>query len=189
VTRIIAGRAGSLRIEVPSGPTRPTSDRVREAMFSAIEHLLDLEGVRVLDLYAGSGALGLEAVSRGATSAVFVDSSKKAGPVLATNIGRIIAALGPGLTLDAVSQQALAYCLGLTPGDSFDLVVMDPPYDTSNEEVEQCLAALTEQVSPDALIVVERGKKTPEPAWPDAFDVQRTKTYGDTVVYYLSPRR
>lgn len=189
MTRIIAGRAGSLRLDVPATTTRPTSDRVREAMFSTIDHLVDLAGVRVLDLYAGSGALGLEAISRGAGGAVFVDASKKVAPVLASNIARLQKALGPGLAVEAVTRQALTYCRSLRTGDRFDLVVMDPPYDTANEEVVGCLSALTNHLNPDALVVVERGAKTPEPAWPEFFDRVNHKTYGDTAVFYLSPRR
>lgn len=150
---------------------------------------MDLDGARVLDLYAGSGALGLEAASRGATRVVWVDSSTKALPVLRTNVARLEKALGSGLTADVFSQQALTYCRSLRAGEKFNLVMIDPPYDTGNDDVLDCLVALIDHLTPDAIVAVERGKKTPEPLWPDGYDVLKKKTYGDTAVFYFSPRR
>lgn len=189
MTRIIAGKAGSLRLEVPQGPTRPTSERVREAMFSAIEHLRNLNGARVLDLYAGSGALGLEAASRGATQVVFVDSSTPVARVLKANISRIQQSLGDGPTFQVVTSQAVAYCQKISTGESFDLVVLDPPYDVSPDDITSCLRGLEPALGEDSLIVVERAKKSPEPTWPESFEVIKHKTYGDTAVFYLERRR
>ena len=174
---------------MPQGPTRPTSERVREAMFSAIDHLVDIGGAQVLDLYAGSGALGLEAASRGATRVVFVDSSKMAGRVLNTNINRIRQSLSDGYTFQVVTTSATAYCQKVSPGESFDLVLLDPPYDTPAEEIVECLKALEPALGGDSLVVVERGKKSYEPQWPDTFEVLNHKTYGDTAVFYLALRR
>jgi 16S rRNA (guanine966-N2)-methyltransferase len=188
VTRIIAGKAGSLRLEVPQGPTRPTSERVREAMFSAIDHLLDLDGARVLDLYAGSGALGCEAASRGATHVVFVDSSKKVERVLTTNVARVQESLGVGHAFQVVTSQAVAYCQKRS-GESFDLVVMDPPYDVPSDEIIDCLQALHPHLHDESLVVVERAKRSTEPAWPDTYEVINQKTYGDTAVFFLRHRR
>ncbi len=189
MTRIIAGQAGSLRLEVPQGPTRPTSERVREAMFSAIEHLVHLDGARVLDLYAGSGALGLEAASRGATHVTCVDSSKKVRPVLASNIAKIQRSLGEGHTFLAVTSPSVTYCENIPPGVFFDLVMMDPPYDVAPSEIIDCLEALGKNLSGDSLVVVERAKKSQELLWPESFQVIKEKTYGDTVVFLLTHRR
>lgn len=158
-------------------------------MFSTISHLIDLDGARVLDLYAGSGALGLEAASRGASRVVFVDSSKKATAVISTNIRRVTAALDPRPTLEALTMSASAYCRGLGGGESFDLAVLDPPYDTTNDDVVSCVASLSGSLTDNSVVVVERGKKAVEPVWPDIFSVIAHKTYGDTSVFYVRLRR
>ena len=189
MTRIIAGKAGSQRLDVPQGPTRPTSERVREAMFSAIEHLVDLRGAQVLDLYAGSGALGLEAASRGASRIVLVDSSKKVERVLTTNVARIQQSLGEGHTFQVVTSLAVAYCQKISPGESFDLVMMDPPYGTPATEIADCLQALEPALTHDSVVVVERAKRDPEPEWPEGYEVIKQKTYGDTAVFFLAYRR
>lgn len=158
-------------------------------MFSAISHLIDLDGASVLDLYAGSGALGCEAASRGATNVVFVDSSKKAQRVLSANIARVKQALGDHASFQTVTSPALAYCQKLPSGEFFDLVVMDPPYDAPSQEVVECLQALRPALHHNSVVVVERGKKSLEPDWPAEFEVTSKKTYGDTVVYYLETLR
>lgn len=189
MTRIIAGKAGSLRLAVPQGSTRPTSERVREAMFSAIEHLVDLTGAHVLDLYAGSGALGLEAASRGATRVVFVDSAKSVERVLRANISRIQQTLGDDNTFQVVTSPALSYCQKILPGESFDLVMLDAPYNVSSDDIIDCLQALEPALGEDSLVVVERAKKSTEPKWPHSFEVTNHRTYGDTAVFYLALRR
>jgi 16S rRNA (guanine966-N2)-methyltransferase len=158
-------------------------------MFSAIEHLVDLDGAHVLDLYAGSGALGLEAASRGATRVVLVDSSKTVERVLTANIARIHESLGDAHTLLPVTSQALSYCQKVPLGQSFDLVLLDPPYDESPQSIVDCLNALEPALTTDSLVVVERAKKSPEPQWPPSFEVLKHKTYGDTAVFYLALRR
>ena len=158
-------------------------------MFSAIEHLRRLDGASVLDLYAGSGALGLEAASRGATRVVFVDSSKTVARVLKANIDRIQQSLGDGHTFQVVTSQAVTFCQKISSGESFDLVVLDPPYDVSPDDIIDCLRGLEVALGEDSLVVVERAKKSPEPTWPQAFEVIKHKTYGDTAVFYLTLRR
>jgi 16S rRNA (guanine966-N2)-methyltransferase len=158
-------------------------------MFSAVEHLADLRGAHVLDLYAGSGALGLEAASRGASRVVFVDSSKKVERILKTNVARVQQSLGAGHTFHVVTSPAVSYCQKTTSGDLFDLVLMDPPYDVTAEEITDCLKALVGRLTANNLIVVERAKKSLEPDWPSLFEVIKHKTYGDTAVFFLTYRR
>lgn len=189
VTRIISGRAKSLRLAVPRGATRPTSERVREAMFSAIEHWMELNGARVLDLYAGSGALGFEALSRGARSLVAVESAQAAVTTLRANRQALRALLDPGTAIDVVKAPARTFCQNLTRKQAFDLVVMDPPYEVANEEVVSCLVDLTGCLTEDALVVVERSKRSVPPSWPAELTCVSEKTYGDTAVYFLQLAR
>ena len=158
-------------------------------MFSSISHLVDLSGARVLDLYAGSGALGLEAASRGARHVVFVDSSKKVERLLKTNVARVTQALGDGHTFQVVTSPAAQYCQRIPPGESFDLVVIDPPYDAPADDITHCLQGLEAALTPDSLVVVERAKRDPAPQWPQPFEVIKHKTYGDTAVFYVVVRR
>src|ERR671914_498164 len=133
--RVIAGRYGGRRLQAPSGEaTRPTSDRVREALFSVLGDRL--EGARVLDLYAGTGALGIEALSRGAAEATFVDRSAEATRTITANLDKT------HLTDSArvVRGDVVRFLRG--PGDPVDLVFLDPPYDTPVPEIETALAAL-----------------------------------------------
>ncbi len=188
MTRIIAGQAKSRTLVVPTGPTRPTSERVREAMFSTIESLIDLTGARVLDLYAGSGALGLEAASRGASRVTLVDSARPAVVALKRNAAVLSEALADACTIDVVPTSALAFCKSHR-GSLLDLVLIDPPYDTDGDDIIKCITLLTPHVTPESLVVVERAKKTPDPSWPESFEAVKEKTYGDTKVFYLSPRR
>ena len=134
LTRIVAGEARGRRLAVPPRGTRPTTDRVREALFNVLAVRRDYDGLRVLDLYAGSGALGLEALSRGAASVLFVDSDRRAAEV----IGRNITAVGlPGAT---VRRGAVATVLAAGAPSPMDLVLADPPYEVPAAEVEQILA-------------------------------------------------
>ena len=132
MTRIISGRAGGRRIQAPPGSaTRPTSDRVREALFSRLEHLDVLQGARVLDLYAGSGALGLEAASRGAAAVVLVEQARPAAAVIRRNAASLADVL-PGVHVRAEPvERALA--AAPQPQDRFDLVLLDPPYDVTED--------------------------------------------------------
>lgn len=175
MTRIVAGVAGGRRLRVPPAGTRPTSDRVREALFSALAARLDFAGLRVLDLYAGSGALGLEALSRGAEFALLVESDRKAGAVIRANL----AELGlPGAELRAGSVAAV---LATPPADPFDLVFADPPYDLGVAAVEADLAALAHGwLAPEALVVVERSARGAEIGWPAGFHAEKPRRYGET---------
>ncbi|SEG62262.1 16S rRNA (guanine966-N2)-methyltransferase [Saccharopolyspora kobensis] len=180
VTRIVAGSVGGRRIEVPPKGTRPTSERVREALFSALESAIDLPGARVLDLYGGSGALGLEALSRGAEHATFVESDRRAAGMLRRNA----AALGFG---EVHVAQAKAETLLSTPTDRpFDVVFADPPYDLPQDKLHQVLTALVGNgwTAPGSLVVVERAVRSGEPDWPAHLRPLRTKRYGDTAVHW-----
>ncbi|MFE7505657.1 16S rRNA (guanine(966)-N(2))-methyltransferase RsmD [Promicromonospora sp. NPDC057488] len=194
MTRIVAGSVGGRSIAVPAKGTRPTSDRVREAIFSRLEHLDVLDGARVLDLYAGSGALGLEAASRGATAVTLVDSARPAADVARRNV----AALGlTGVRVTTETAERFAASLTTTasrPGSGtgaagLDLVFLDPPYDLAEDALALVLTHLaTPGVLADgAVVVVERSTRTPEPAWPAGLAPFARKDYGETAVYYAEP--
>lgn len=178
MTRIIAGAAGSLRLATPSSGTRPTSDRVREAVFSRLEARVDITGT-VADLYAGSGALGLEAASRGASQVLLVEKNSAAQRVINANISTLGEAL-PQATLVLVPGSVESF---LTPPATHTLqgVFIDPPYD--DEGVDAVLEALTPWLAEDAWVVVERSTRSEAPNWPHGFEPWPDKTYGETAIY------
>lgn len=184
MTRIIAGTAGGRRLSTPRGDaTRPTSDRVREALFSAIEHELgSLAGRHFLDLYAGSGAVGLEAVSRGADSAVLVEHDRRVGGVIRDNIATLemrTATVRPG-------RVARVLAAGPPQGTVFDVAFLDPPYPLDGDEVADALRSLLEHrwLTSDALVVVERSSRSPGLLWPQGFEATRSRRYGETCIWY-----
>ena len=186
MTRIIGGFAGSLTLTVPGAGTRPTSDMVREAIFSALQARDVLAGARVLDLYAGSGALGLEAASRGAASVTLVDHSVRAATTCRKNAAHILKAAPNGrtVTVDVSTSPVQTYVAGAR--QFWDVVFLDPPYEMSNAEVTHNLAALVPRLSPDATIVLERSSRDAAPAFPAELELDRRKDYGDTALYWLS---
>ncbi|MBG6239932.1 16S rRNA (guanine966-N2)-methyltransferase [Mycetocola sp. CAN_C7] len=185
MTRIVSGYAGSLTLRVPKSGTRPTSDQVREAMFSALEARDAVHGAQVLDLYAGSGALGLEAASRGAVEVVLVERAATAAAVCRDNAKAVQKAAPSKLTVTVAARSAQSY-LDAAVG-SFDLVFLDPPYDLPEPELESNLAALVRLLSGDALVVVERSSRSPEPSWPAGLSPIRSKKYGETLVWWAEP--
>jgi len=187
MTRIVAGFAGSLTLAVPKLGTRPTSDRVREAIFSALDARDGVRGARVLDLYAGSGALGLEAASRGARIVTLVENNFGAAQLCRKNAAAVTRA-APARSAPAirVSTQAVQSFLAGT-GEGFDLVFLDPPYDLGEAELGATLAALAPLLDPEALVVVERSSRSPEPDWGAHLELDRRKDYGDTTVWYAAP--
>ena len=193
VTRIISGFAGSLRLAVPPVGTRPTSDRVREAIFSALDARGVLPDARVLDLYAGSGALGLEAASRGAAHVTLVDRATAAHRVTNDNVARVRKAAPRGAAPElVVSSQPVQSFLGgasRDPGAAWHVVFLDPPYDLGGAELRHNLEALVPLLAEDAVVVVERSARDAAPDWPDGLELDRRKDYGETAVYYLSPSR
>jgi 16S rRNA (guanine966-N2)-methyltransferase len=182
VTRIIGGAAGGRRITTPKGDsTRPTSDRVREALFSACEAWCgSLHGLRVLDLYAGSGAVGLEAWSRGAGVVTLVERDRRTAALVRSNARTL------GFTKVDVRVGSVAGTLARPPAAPYDIVFLDPPYPLADEAVAADLAALVEHgwLVPDAMVVVERSARSPEPRWPDGLVDPRSKRYGETVLWY-----
>lgn len=186
MTRIISGSAGGRALRTPAGSmTRPTSDRVREALFSRLEHHGLLVDTHVLDLYAGSGALGLEAASRGASRVLLVESDRKAAKVIARNIDTVGAA-GVRVVTDTVERVLRA---GPPAGIRMDLVFIDPPYDISEEALTDVLAGLVEHgwLAPEAFIVVERSTRSPQPSWPGGLELSGEKRYGETTVWFAEP--
>ena len=180
MTRVISGVAGGRRLKVPRAGVRPTGDRAREALFNSLTALLDLRGAAVLDLYAGSGALGLEALSRGAASAVFVESGAGVLPVLKDNL----AAVGlPGGRVVAGSVPTVVR--GAPPG-RYDLVLLDPPYATPVGEVLEVLRALVSGgwLAPGAVVVVERSSREAPWEWPTPLAGLRDRRYGEAQLRY-----
>ena len=180
MTRLIAGTAGGRRLKVPPTGVRPTGDRAREGLFNSLGSLLDLDGARVLDLYAGSGALGLEALSRGAAEVVFVESGPRVLPVLRANV----AAVGlPGGRVVAGSVPTVV--AGPAPA-RFDLVLADPPYATPVDEVLGVLRALVagDWLADGAVIVVERSAREEPWAWPTPLAALRDRRYGEALLRY-----
>ncbi|HWK77506.1 16S rRNA (guanine(966)-N(2))-methyltransferase RsmD [Microbacterium sp.] len=185
MTRIIAGDARGLRLEVPGSGTRPTSDRVRESLFGALESADAVSGARVLDLYAGSGALGLEALSRGAASADLVERSRPAAAVVRRNAAAVAKSLSGAAA--RVHESAVLPFLKRADGQ-WDLVFTDPPYDLDDVAMTADLVALAPLLSQDAVVVVERARRsTPPDVSAAGLEVFREKAYGDTAVWWAQP--
>lgn len=183
MTRIIAGTARGRTLVVPRGElTRPTSDRVREALFSRLQHEGVLDGARVLDLYAGSGALGLEAASRGAAAVVLVESGRAAAQVARANVAAL------GLSGVQVVADRVERFLGRQPDAAFDLVFIDPPYALSEDALSAVLARLSDRgwlsCGVSGSVVVERSTRSPEPTWPARLVREDERRYGETRLWF-----
>ncbi|MFD5214702.1 16S rRNA (guanine(966)-N(2))-methyltransferase RsmD [Microbacterium sp. NPDC058345] len=186
MTRIIAGAARGIRLDVPGAGTRPTSDRVRESVFGALESMDAIDSARVLDLYAGSGALGLEAWSRGAASVELVERSRPAAMVAGRNATAVAKALG-GATASKVHQSAVRAFLARASA-GYDLVFTDPPYDLDDAAMTSDLVALSPLLSADAVVVIERARRSTAPDLDAAgLALLRHKEYGDTAVWWAEP--
>ncbi|MDQ0258172.1 16S rRNA (guanine(966)-N(2))-methyltransferase RsmD [Sinomonas atrocyanea] len=187
MSRIIAGIIGGTPLaSVPGSATRPTTDRVKEALFSRLDALGMVSRARVLDLYAGSGALGVEAVSRGASTAELVEADAKAVGVCQRNAR---------LVNDAVGRRAVTVHRGKVgsfldatgPGRHWDLVFMDPPYPLGEDQLARVLEALAPHLAEDALVVVERSSRSPEPDWPHGLEHFGERKYGETRLWFAEP--
>jgi 16S rRNA (guanine966-N2)-methyltransferase len=180
MTRLISGVAGGRRLKVPRAGVRPTGDRAREALFNSLKSLVDLRGATVLDLYAGSGALGLEALSRGAETVVFVESSPGVLPVLKDNLAAV------GLPGGRVVAGSVPTVVGGAPPARFDLVLADPPYATPADEVRDVLKSLSDGgwLAPDAVVVIERPSREEPWEWPTPLIGLRDRRYGEAQLRY-----
>ncbi|MEU6442742.1 16S rRNA (guanine(966)-N(2))-methyltransferase RsmD [Streptomyces sp. NPDC047046] len=184
MTRVIAGTAGGRRLAVPPGTgTRPTSERAREGLFSTWEALLGgpLDGERVLDLYGGSGAVGLEALSRGAAHALLVESDARAVRTIRANVRDLAlpgAEVRPGKAAQIVA--------GPPPSAPYDLVFLDPPYAVTDAELSEILITLRTHgwLADEALVTVERSTRGGEFGWPGGFDALRSRRYGEGTFWY-----
>jgi len=182
VTRIVAGLAKGRRIAVPPGQaTRPTSDRAREALFSALESIRggSLGGARVLDLYAGSGAVGLEALSRGAAQVTLVESSSAAARVCRENVRNL------GLEGAQVVAEKVERFVSAAPANAYDIVFLDPPYALAADDVVAVLNRLRDGwLLYGAVVVLERASRDGEWKWPDGYAADRHRRYGEATLWY-----
>jgi 16S rRNA (guanine966-N2)-methyltransferase len=185
VPRIVGGTAGGRRIAVPAGQgTRPTSDRTREALFSALESLVDLDGAHVLDLYAGSGAVGLEAASRGAAHAFLVESDRGALTVLRRNVAELVL---PGVVAASGAVERVAAAVPpAAAAPPYDVVFADPPYALDTGTLRTVFADLAANgwLADDAVVVVERSSRDAEWVWPTPLAPIRARRYGEATLWY-----
>jgi 16S rRNA (guanine966-N2)-methyltransferase len=182
VTRIVAGTLGGRRLEVPPGPaTRPTSDRVREALFNTLATLTDLVGARFVDLYAGSGAVGLEAVSRGAAHVLLVENHQKATRAAKANI-RALGARDRATLITTTVGAALA----TSTDEPYDIVFADPPYAATDQQLTAMQEALIDGgwLAPGGILVIERATRSGAPPWVKSITEMRTRKYGETTLWY-----
>jgi 16S rRNA (guanine966-N2)-methyltransferase len=182
MTRIIGGSAGGRRITTPIGQhTRPTTDRVREALFSSIESWCgSLQGLRFLDLYAGSGAVGIEAWSRGAGVVTLVESDRRTARLIDANARSL------GFAKANVVAALVTATLAKPPSAPYDVAFMDPPYPVAETTLaeELSLLATRDWLVPGAMVVVERSSRSPEPGWPSGIEAERSRRYGETTLWY-----
>jgi 16S rRNA (guanine966-N2)-methyltransferase len=186
MTRIVGGTLGGRRLVVPPGrDVRPTSDRAREALFGTLGSMLDLAGARVLDLYAGSGAVGLEALSRGAAHALLVESDARAVTAIRANAAALGVA-GPAAVLRDRVERLLAGPPGPAGGEPYQVAFADPPYALPDPELDAALAGLAGHgwLAAGAVVVVERSSRGPGPAWPVSLRPVKQRRYGDGTLWY-----
>ena len=171
VVRVVAGDLRGRRIESPTGDaTRPTTDKVREAVFNALGSLDLVDGARVLDLFAGTGAMGIEALSRGAAHCTFVESDRRALEVLRNNLRTLgLEQRSTVVSGDATSRMVSAHAAGL--------VIADPPYGFDD------WSSVVQNVPTDAFVVIESGSPI---SAPDGWETRREKRYGRSVVTFLT---
>ncbi|MER6916209.1 16S rRNA (guanine(966)-N(2))-methyltransferase RsmD [Streptomyces sp. NPDC000594] len=183
MTRVIAGTAGGRRLAVPPGTgTRPTSDRAREGLFSSWDALLGgLDGLRVADLYAGSGAVGLEALSRGAAHALLVEADARAARTVRENV-RALALPGAEVRTGRAEQVVQ----GPPPGTPYDVVFLDPPYAVTDDDLREILITLRSGgwLTGDAVATVERSTRGGSFVWPAGFTPLRARRYGEGTLWY-----
>ncbi|GAA5229334.1 16S rRNA (guanine(966)-N(2))-methyltransferase RsmD [Arthrobacter cryoconiti] len=189
MSRIVAGIAGgTVLVSVAGDGTRPTTDRVKEALFSRLESMNMLDDVRVLDLYAGSGSLGVESASRGAKSVQLVESDEKAAAVCQRNAELINKVLGSKkVTVQRSRVETFLMRVAEAGVEEWDLVFMDPPYPLGEAELSAVLDLLGPRLSSYAIVVVERSARTPEPSWPASLELLAERKYGETRLWFAEP--
>ncbi|WP_404290886.1 16S rRNA (guanine(966)-N(2))-methyltransferase RsmD [Glutamicibacter arilaitensis] len=193
MSRIISGIAGGTTLKsVPGDATRPTTDRVKEALFSRLESWNVISSARVLDLFAGSGALGLETASRGARQVLLVELAPKAVSVCQQNAEKINESLKSKVAsvqrgkVDSILAGFFDEETSL-PRKTFDLVFMDPPYPLTEQELAVTLEKVSQILAEDATLVVERSSRSPEPLWPSSLEKIADKKYGETHLWFAEP--
>ncbi|MCC3275107.1 MULTISPECIES: 16S rRNA (guanine(966)-N(2))-methyltransferase RsmD [unclassified Arthrobacter] len=187
MSRIIAGTAGgSTLFSVPGDGTRPTTDRVKEALFSRLESYEVLQGARVLDLFAGSGALGVESASRGAEAVDLVELADKAAATCRRNAELVNKLLGSN-RVNVHRAKAETFLLRVPEEVRWDLVFIDPPYALTEAELETVLAPLAKHLSEGAVVVLERSTRSDEPVWPAGLERFSERKYGETTLWFAEP--
>jgi len=187
VTRIISGVGGGTPLAaVPGSLTRPTTDRVKEALFSRLDAFEVISGARVLDLYAGSGSLGVESASRGAATVDLVESDAKASGVCQRNADLINGVLGRK-AVTVHRSRVEPFLDRAAESAAWDLVFLDPPYPLEEAALSAVLQKLAAHLVPGAVVVVERSSRSPEPQWPDGMTRFAEKKYGETRLWFAEP--
>ncbi|MDQ5862651.1 MAG: 16S rRNA (guanine(966)-N(2))-methyltransferase RsmD, partial [Actinomycetota bacterium] len=187
MSRIIAGAAGGTPlVSVPGSLTRPTTDRVKEALFSRLDAFGIIAGSRVLDLYAGSGSLGLESGSRGAGAVDLVEFDAKASAVCQRNADLVNGVVGHKV-VTVHRSRVESFLERAAEGASWDLVFLDPPYPLDEPALAAVLDKLSAHLAPSAVVVVERSSRSPEPGWPEGVERFAEKKYGETRLWFAEP--
>jgi 16S rRNA (guanine966-N2)-methyltransferase len=187
MSRIIAGAAGGLALaNVPGSATRPTTDRVKEALFSRLEAYDVLHDAVVLDLYAGSGALGVECASRGAARVELVEQAEKAASVCRRNADQVNAVLRRRV-VQVHRTGVEGFLSKLSAGGHYNLVLMDPPYPLTDDKLAHVLGLLVPVLAEGAVVVVERSSRSPQPQWPAGLECFSDRKYGETQLWFAEP--
>ncbi|HET7139943.1 MAG TPA: 16S rRNA (guanine(966)-N(2))-methyltransferase RsmD [Arthrobacter sp.] len=187
MSRIIAGAAGGTPlVSVPGSLTRPTTDRVKEALFSRLDAFGIIAGARVLDLYAGSGSLGVESGSRGADAVDLVEFDAKASSVCQRNADLINGVLGRK-AVTVHRSKVESFLERTVETASWDLVFLDPPYPLDEPALSDVLGKLADHLAQAAVVVVERSSRSPEPAWPAGLERFAERKYGETRLWFAEP--
>ena len=187
--RVISGRFKGMALTTPKPGTRPTTDRTKEAIFSHLDSWGALDDARVLDLFAGTGALGIEALSRGACELVAVESAAPAAALIAKTLTALKhnRSWEPGMSAHVVRARAEKYASSASAIAPFDVIFIDPPYAFETEACNQLLADLTgrELTGDGTVIVLERSTRSDEPTAPEGWSIADRRDYGETAVYYI----